>query len=254
MSEFPSLSAKNQTKKRLPRRFFVFTREYPFSTLTHRLPTPDNGKCEISRHLKSIKMEQEYLSTRETAQMLGVALRTVQLWVEAGVLSAWKTAGGHRRIPRRAVDELLEKRRQSTGGAPNSPDSQKKSAESFRILLVEDDQVVRKMFAMIFEAWNAPVILDIASDGFEGLVKLGQNRPDLLITDLIMPGMDGFKMIQHLRNLPEMQQLEIIVVTSQTSDQVKSYGTLPQDIRIFNKPVPFNELKALINARLGLPS
>ena len=45
----------------------------------------------------------DVLSTREAAEQLGVALRTVQLWVEAGVLPAWKTAGGHRRISRVAA-------------------------------------------------------------------------------------------------------------------------------------------------------
>ena len=42
--------------------------------------------------------EEDFLTTRQAASLLGVALRTVQLWVEAGKLSAWKTRGGHRRI------------------------------------------------------------------------------------------------------------------------------------------------------------
>ena len=51
--------------------------------------------------------DSEFWSTREAADLLGVSLRTVQLWTEAGVLKAWKTAGGHRRINRDSVMQLL---------------------------------------------------------------------------------------------------------------------------------------------------
>lgn len=55
--------------------------------------------------------DSEFLSTRQAAQRLGVSLGTVQNMVENGVLDAWKTAGGHRRIPASSVDNLLAKRR-----------------------------------------------------------------------------------------------------------------------------------------------
>jgi len=45
-------------------------------------------------------------TTREAAELLGVSLRTVQLWVDSGVLQAWKTAGGHRRVSRQSIDAL----------------------------------------------------------------------------------------------------------------------------------------------------
>lgn len=55
----------------------------------------------------------DVLSTREAAERLGAALRTVQLWVEGGDLPAWKTAGGHRRISRTAVEQLIAERAQA---------------------------------------------------------------------------------------------------------------------------------------------
>lgn len=47
-------------------------------------------------------------TTREAAKKLNVALSTIQTWVESGYLEAWKTPGGHRRIPLSSVDKLLE--------------------------------------------------------------------------------------------------------------------------------------------------
>jgi excisionase family DNA binding protein len=77
----------------------------------------------------------DFLTTREAAELLGVALRTVQLWVEAGTLSAWKTAGGHRRITRESVEAMLKRQtaaRQGSIVADHSP-------RGFHILVVDDD-------------------------------------------------------------------------------------------------------------------
>jgi len=51
--------------------------------------------------------EKTYYTTIETAKLLGVSVRTVQLWVENGSLEAWKTAGGHRRIVASSVDDYM---------------------------------------------------------------------------------------------------------------------------------------------------
>ena len=52
--------------------------------------------------------QSAYCTTREAAEMLGVSLTTAQLWVESGLLDAWKTEGGHRRIHRTSVQRLLD--------------------------------------------------------------------------------------------------------------------------------------------------
>jgi excisionase family DNA binding protein len=57
--------------------------------------------------------ENDYLSTREAASALGISLGTVQKMVESGVLEAWKTEGGHRRIPSSAIRERLAQRQGS---------------------------------------------------------------------------------------------------------------------------------------------
>lgn len=53
-------------------------------------------------------------TTREASELLGVSLRTIQLWVDAKRLEAWKTPGGHRRITRSSVENLFNKRTQPT--------------------------------------------------------------------------------------------------------------------------------------------
>ncbi|MGD9787248.1 MAG: response regulator [Sulfuricellaceae bacterium] len=175
-------------------------------------------------------------STREAAQLLGVSLRTVQLWVESGVLEAWKTVGGHRRITVQSVEKLMEDRLKK-----NAP----RSAAPFRMLVLEDDPSLLKLYQMTIEGWDSKPEVLTASNGFEGLIEIGKSSPDLLITDLKMPGMDGFELLRHLKRDPRHQGMHIVVVTGLGKQDIAA-GALPKDVTVFSKPVPFPELESLV--------
>jgi len=190
--------------------------------------------------------DEALCSTREAAVLLGVSLRTVQLWVEGGVLRAWKTAGGHRRIPRAAVDELLAQRREALrGGAAPA------AAPQFKLLVVEDEADLLKLYRLQIAGWSLPVSLSTASNGFEGLVRVGEQHPDLLVTDLNMPGMDGFRMIRTLSANEDFAAMEIVAVTALGRAEIADRGGLPPEVRVFTKPVPFSELERIVRERLA---
>lgn len=186
--------------------------------------------------------DNEFLSTRQAAQRLGVSLGTVQNMVESGVLDAWKTAGGHRRIPTGSVDSLLLKRR-SQASRPG------KAQEKLDILIAEDDETLQKLYEMTFQGWQLPIGLRIVGDGFEGLLQVGQQAPDILIADLMMPGMDGFEMIKRLRAKPELSSMDIIVVSAVDGAEIREQG-IPDDVIVFGKPIPFHEIKGFVLGRL----
>ena len=187
----------------------------------------------------TINPKQDFLSTREAAVRLGVALSTVQSWVESGILPAWKTAGGHRRIPVDAID-ALQMRQQTILASASAPDL-------FKVLVVEDDPVQREFYRRQFAEWRLPVKLLTAEDGFEGLLLIGRHAPDLVITDLAMPEMDGFKMIRRLKAI----RGNIIVVTALTPQEIKAEGGLPVGIPVFPKPIPFAALRPIIEHMVG---
>ncbi|QSI77964.1 MULTISPECIES: response regulator [Niveibacterium] len=194
-------------------------------------------------HALPSKPEREYCSTSEAAQMLGVSLGTVQQMVENGLLEAWKTAGGHRRIRIGSVEDYL--RRRSSGVAAPHP------VGVLRILVAEDDRILQRLYAHTFETWNLPIEVRLVESGFDGLLEIGRQQPDLLISDLVMPGLDGFAMISKLRSDPKLEDMDIIVVTGLSQEDIAERGGLPDDVTIYGKPVPFKELKGYIQARLA---
>jgi excisionase family DNA binding protein len=178
---------------------------------------------------------QDVCSTREAADRLGVSLRTVQLWSEAGLLRAWKTPGGHRRILTTSVEELIKRRTVIAGRRAPGGD--------YQVLVVEDEPDFRQLFELHLRSWGLPIQLASAASGFDALLQIGASRPDLLITDLRMPGIDGFEMLRALKASGAIGELEIIVVTALTEHTIAERGGLPAGVTVLFKPLSFAELR-----------
>lgn len=190
------------------------------------------------------KPDREFCSTTDAAQMLGVSLGTVQQMVENGLLDAWKTAGGHRRIRVTSVEAFLRKRQAGPVSRPAA------RVAGLSILVAEDDRLMQALYEKTLATWSMPVTLRIVSSGFEGLMEIGRNPPDLLISDLVMPDLDGFAMVRKLRADPLLAGMDIIVITGLGADDIEDQGGLPDDVLVYDKPIPFHELKGYIQARL----
>lgn len=178
--------------------------------------------------------KREFISTAQAARQLGLSLGTVQHMVEAGALSGWKTAGGHRRIWQDSVDALLARGRTHCG--------------TLRVLIVEDDKLLQTLYRETFSTWPIPLELNIVDHGLDALVELGREQPDLLITDLRMPGVDGFEMIRRLHANPLSSRTSIVVVSALSTKEIAARGPLPKDVTVYRKPIPFHELHGYIQA------
>ncbi|CAM8642837.1 SinI-like, DNA-binding domain [Comamonadaceae bacterium] len=198
--------------------------------------------------MRKIDSNSELMTTREVGEVLGVAVRTVQLWVESGVLPAWRTAGGHRRIARSAVERLTRER--SDMLVPVVHGQAAAGDRPLRLLVVEDDADLRQLFSMVVEGWSFPVELSTASDGFQGLVRIGQWMPDMVVTDLNMPGMNGFEMVRSLRaGGVSFVGLQVVAVTALSPGDVADRGGLPEGTALFQKPVDFAAIELLARNR-----
>ena len=159
-----------------------------------------------------------------------VPVRTVQLWANGGVLDCWKTEGGHRRILRVSVERLLARREPQSSVRLSAPRAAPSGgaeivgadataatpAEVLRILVVDDEPALLRLYRLQLARWPLAPEVATASNGIEGLVILGRQCPHLLIADLNMPEMDGFRMLRMLRGMPQLDDTEIVVVTGLT--------------------------------------
>lgn len=201
--------------------------------------------------MRKISANDDLMTTREAGELLGVAVRTVQLWVESGVLPAWRTAGGHRRIARSAVDQLMAQRTQVFDHKAASRQAPAGDSAPIKVLVIEDDPNVLNITVTMLESWNFPLTVTTARNGFEGLLRIGQSSPDLVLTDLNMPGIDGFEMLRSLKkSYSGFDRLNLVVISALTPKEIAAQGGLPEGVRFIQKPVDYGDLQKLIGTFL----
>ena len=193
--------------------------------------------------IRSEAVQKTFCTTREAASILGISLRTAQLWVENGLLEAWKTEGGHRRISRQSIEKLLVRPpSREVPSAAEAPPATRTPDSPLSILVVEDEAALRRIYELTMARWPMKPRVSSVSDGYEALIRIGLARPDLVISDLRMPGMDGFRMLQALRAQPELADMAVVVVTGLDPEEIIDHGGIPEDIPVLPKPIPFSSL------------
>ena len=118
--------------------------------------------------------------------------------------------------------------------------------DSNRVLIVDDSDSIRRMVRETLEEMDRTSIIDEAADGLEGLGMLGRGYYDLVITDVTMPRLDGFKLVSSIRQNPSMKDTMIIVLSSlgESVDKIKGLTMGANDY--VTKPFEKGELQARV--------
>ena len=191
-------------------------------------------------------VEKAFCTTSEAAALLGVSVGTVQLWVENGLLDAWKTHGGHRRVVRESINRLLHKAPAAMAAPDATLEASAKpdlhQAEPLSILVVEDDPSLLRLYTSQMSKGPGKPHVVALDNAFAALIEIGRNGPDLLVLDLHLPGIDGFGILRVLRGTPETANTKIVVVTGLDELGRAAHGGLPLDVEVLPKPIAFNRL------------
>lgn len=201
--------------------------------------------------VKNVTVEKTFCTTREAGALLGVSVGTIQLWVENGLLEAWKTSGGHRRVSRDSIDRLI--RTPASPVLTSTPETPPPVPEPERkplVLVVEDDRMLLKLYEVHLSKWQLNMDYICLDNAVAALMAIGRKTPDVLITDLQMPHMNGIEMIRMLRSQPDTRHLKIIAITGMDPEDIRNAGGLPADVEIYRKPIPFDQLKETVQVFL----
>ncbi len=193
------------------------------------------------------------VTTIEAARYLGLAVRSVQLMVDRGDLQAWKTPGGHRRISRVSIERWLAGDRPPAATAsvlvsPLAPDRFVARAPGSppRVLLIEDSMHYQNLIGLLLRQKFPAVEQHAASDGIVGLAMAGELQPDVLMVDILLPGIDGATLITSLRSHPRFRNTQVIVVTSLGPADMVPYAYALTGIPVVHKPQLVAELPPLL--------
>jgi two-component system, OmpR family, response regulator RpaA len=117
-----------------------------------------------------------------------------------------------------------------------------------RILVIDDDQAIAELVKVNLELSGHQVTT--AGDGIKGLALAKQNRPDLIVLDIMMPDLDGFTVCQRLRQDPTTHSIPVLMLTAlgMTKDKVTGFDAGADDYLV--KPFEIPELQVRVRALL----
>lgn len=194
-------------------------------------------------HSDRVEHAKSYLTPNEVAALLMVAPGTVRVWSEKGLLHAQTTVGGHRRYAKEEVERFVRER-----------DAAQASPASLRVLIVDDDPAVPRYLAAWLGGLDG-IVVETAQDGFEAGKQLYAFKPDVVLLDLMMPGLDGFQVCRMIKEDAATRHVRVLALTGRpTAENV--VGILAAGAEAcLAKPIDEAALLAAIRApRAGLRS
>jgi len=187
-----------------------------------------------------MRTRRRYLTTGDVAREFGVTPASVKKWIGQEKLRALRTPGRHYRI---SVEEFERFRAAYCFPA--------ESERAPRILVVDDSPIVVDFVMDLLRDLLPGSELEGASNGYEGLLKVGTLHPDLLILDLRMPGLDGFEVCRRIKANPATRATRILMITAFAEDETEAEARRAGADGFLRKPPQLDDLKAQVARLLG---
>ena len=187
----------------------------------------------------------DYCGTFYAAKLLDLSVGTVQSLVEKNELQAWKTRGGHRRISMQSILEY-QQRHNIKGGLDRTRQPR------LKVLIVDDDSVTLEIIRAMIDKWGFPMDCTLMASALEALLDFNTLRPDVLITDLRMQGVDGFELLKTLSATPAANGTAVVALTGMTPQEIDERGGLPTSTIVCQKPINSQWLNGFFSALVAI--
>jgi excisionase family DNA binding protein len=186
---------------------------------------------------------RSYFTTFEISRICQVNPTTVQNWIKEKKLQAFVTPGGHRRV---RLEDLIAFMKQYGMPIPPELDDRRRL-----VLIVDDDEDILELLTTALQADDGGLEVVQARDGVEALLLIGERKPDLLILDILLPGMNGIEVCQKLRSGPGTRGIKIAAVTGDPSPDTRKRVLEAGADLFFAKPFDMADFIAGCHELLG---
>ena len=186
-------------------------------------------------------MRDKIFSTFEVAKMLELSPGTVANWVDAGRLKAYNTLGGHRRIKAEDLKTFLEENK-----IPAPKELSERLYTAKKVLIVDDDAKFLKLAERFFRTFRKKWEVFTAADGFQASALVGSAKPDVVILDIMLPDINGFKVCEIIK--AGNKKTLVIAVTGYDSEEIKRKIIAAGADAYYAKPFKFEDLVECIES------
>lgn len=125
------------------------------------------------------------------------------------------------------------------------------ASKSFTVLIVDDNRELLDLITESLTLLGDYTVLT-ADNGADGLARAVETRPDCMVIDIKMPGLDGYQLVRALRGDPATAALPLVILTALTQDHYRFAGLLAGADQYLTKPITPPDLVAAIQGAIRL--
>lgn len=178
-------------------------------------------------------MPEKTYTTHDIGRFCDVYPSSVANWIHSGKIKSYQTPGGHHRVSRKDLLNFLTELK-----IPIPAELQGRA----RVLIVDDDEEMARVIARAFSRRGDEFEAEVCGNGIEALIRIGQEPPDLVILDIVLPKMDGIQVCRVLKAKPETRDIKIVAITGR---KLPFSEKRLEEVRVealFRKPLDLVEL------------
>ena len=156
---------------------------------------------------------KDTLTTTEAAKLLGFHVNTLKNWVRDGKMPAFKTLGGHYRI---RIKDLIRVLRENDIPVPTQLQMSK-----YTIVVIDDEPAFLTLIKACFKNHKETFEIKTFLNGYDALMDIGKNPPELILLDIRLPHMDGYEFLTKVRQNADTKSLKVIAVSGHDEEREK---------------------------------
>ncbi|HRT61057.1 MAG TPA: response regulator [Syntrophales bacterium] len=208
-------------------------------------------------------MAKLFYSTSEVAKLFKVNRVTIYRWVQEGTVKAYRI-GKHLKIPLSEVNRLLREfgfKEIAIGENEGAKEERlmdtidhvaRYGQKKKLVIAVDDDMNILTFIKSVFEGMGLDEKCELRTypDAMEALLQIGKEKPDLILLDIVMPGLNGVELARKVRTMYD--GVKIIIVTGYPINDYLTDEEKTHFADILSKPVDIGALYKSINGALGI--